>query len=325
MQSNPFIEVKVVPNFEPYVTVTWRLDPAFKDEAPFKFTLEVSETPDFSELIFSKKAGNLFFATDTNDAHQSGLGSYLYRVKLETGSGRVYYSKYLNYFARREDVHKYLLAREIVRREFVRFNYTGYEGYLIKRKNYGEIAQGSVDSISGVPIVEGGIDVGTGFIGGYYAPLRIRFSEEAYDQKLKLSAEGFGVEESEIKKIRMVGFPIIENKDIIVTIENDRYSLEDAVPTYFPGTRIVIVQLCTAKRLPINDPIYQIPIPTNIPKFIEPLQKVSTPLELKVATPVLPKRTGTVGEVQGEVVLDGGIADSVYQDNPVNGGDGNGN
>src|SRR5687768_13726599 len=99
MADNPFFSLKVLPNYSVGTFISWVLDPTFKDEAPFKFTLEATETPDFSQLIFAKEVGDSFFAVDDTNLRQAFLPSYIYRVKLETGSGHTYYSQSLNYFA----------------------------------------------------------------------------------------------------------------------------------------------------------------------------------------------------------------------------------
>jgi len=258
MANNPFRLVYVaLANYEG-TTVAWELDPIFKDEGPFVFTLEVSETPDFSAIIFSKVVGDSFFAIDDSRLQQNYLASYLYRVKLQTGSGKTYYSDGINYFAEIENRHKYLMAKEIVRREFVRFRYTGYQGYIIKRRNYGVVDKASVSGITGSAMVEDKPTYGTSFLGGYYKPLKIKYSEESGTYNLELNKNGLGTDEVETLKIRMPGFPLVSPKDLLVDHKNAKYIIDDVEYLQFPGTRIIVVQTCAVKLIPPTDPLNKI-------------------------------------------------------------------
>lgn len=262
-EFNPFSKVQLVHFYDGghYHAIQWTIDPTFKDEAPFTFIVEVSETPDFSELIYTLTAEDSFIAVDRTNNLQTNNPSWYYRVKLTTGSGKVYYSPSIYHFAKKEEAHKYWTAREIVRREFVRFNYTGHHGYILKRKNYGEIAKGYVDPISGVPIADVAVDNSTGFVGGYHKPLKIVFSEEGGANRTAYAEDGSGVNNIEQLKVRMVGFPVVYPKDILVDEVNARYEVgSDIGYVYFPGTHILIVQTFTAKLLPFNDVAYNIKI-----------------------------------------------------------------
>ena len=262
MQDNPFYSLKVLPNYSTGTVISWELDPTFKDDAPFTFTLQATETPDFSQLIFEKSVGDSFFAIDDTNLRQAFIPSYIYRVKLVTGSGKTFYSESLNYFAmEREEKHKYLMAREIVRREFVRLRYVGYDGFILKRKNYGEIAKGSVSKISGIVLTEGGSSKGTSFSGGFHKPLRIIYSYEGGTSVMALNPSGMGVDDETLVKVRMLGFPLVMEQDVIIDREDDRYVITKVDPTTFPGTGIIVVQEIEAKLLSPTDPIYDIEVP----------------------------------------------------------------
>lgn len=261
MASNPFIKIELLHLYDGghHHAIQWTLDRSFKDETPFLFTVQVSETPDFSQLTYTLPASSHCLAIDRTNVLQVNAPSWYYRVKLETGSGAVYYSQSVFHEYKKTDSYKYWQAREIARREFVRMRYTGFPGYIIKRKNYGEIAKKYVDPISGVPISDSSVDNSTGFVGGYHTPLRIRFSEEAQDSKTSLNDDGTGVSYLESLKVRMVGFPVVAPKDIIVTDINGRYVIGDDVTyKYFPGTHILLAQLFVAKLLPFNDVVYNV-------------------------------------------------------------------
>lgn len=265
INNYPFREIKLSPFYGTIDTtaIAWVLDPSFRGIAPFVFTLEASETPDFSQLVFSKNAGDSYFALDDTGVKQNFFGSFYYRVKLKTGSGKEYISQSISSFAKKEELHKYLKARDIVRKELLRFRYTGHKGWILKRKNYGEISRGTIDPVSGVPISDSLYDQSTGLVGGYHKPLKIMYSEEQVDEDTKLNSQGFGVTQDQTLQIRMIGWPLVIPHDVLVTVEGSRQLVENVKNIYFPGTRIDTLQLLTTKLLPNTDISYKVNIPNE--------------------------------------------------------------
>lgn len=243
------------------IILQWSLDPTFQGIAPLVFTMEISETPDFSQLIFSKDAGNTFFVVDDSKTRQSHAVSPIYRIKLTTGDSKVYYSENLNYFAQTEWWHQYLIAAEITRKELLRMKYTGNSGYLLKRKNYGELAEEDLDPISGLPLTDNKSNYANIISGGYHKPLAIVYSLEGNTSRTQQSPEGFGVTDIEQTSMRMVGFPIVAAKDVIVARFGNRYLINgDAEYMQYLGSNIIIVQQFTANLLQPSDPIHKIKV-----------------------------------------------------------------
>lgn len=257
----PFTDFKVVQTFKKLeLALQWKVDPGFNDIGPFKFTVEVSESPDFKELTYTIPSTNSFSAIDNLKVRQGESVDFYYRVKLETGSPKTYYSSTITHWAKGEKRSLFLKAKEIVRREFVRYRYTGQLGWLLKRKNYGEKDPANLDPITGVPLTNDGPDFGTGFTGGYYSPLRVTYSRESIEAGSQLHEQGFGTATQEAQRHRYVGFPNIEPNDILVTDTNQRYRYDRVNSIYMPGTDIIIIQSCNALLLPPTDPIYSIAI-----------------------------------------------------------------
>ena len=264
MASNyfPFATLDVVQTYRPLeVAIQWTLDSAFRDATPFNFVVEVSETPDFSTLLYTITAGDNFFAIDDKKQRQGATIDLHYRVRLSTGSGGNYVSPVVGHWANNANKHLYRLAAEITRREFVRYRFTGQKGWVLKRRNYGIQDPSQIDPITGVPLSDQTSDYGTGFPGGYYAPLKVTYSREAVENSSQFSQEGFGTTTQESQKHRYVGFPILEPYDILVSDTNQRYRYVKVNATYMPGTDILLLQSCDAVLLPLTDPIYRIPIP----------------------------------------------------------------
>lgn len=255
----PFVDFKMVQTFRKLErALQWRIDSAFTDLGPFKFTVEVSETPDFSELLYTIDGGNGFYALDDTKSRQSEAVDFYYRVRLDTANYHTYYSFPLTHWAKGEKRALFLKAKEIIRREFVRYRYTGQKGWLLKRKNYGEKDPSNLDPITGAPLTSTGNDVGTGFNGGYYTPLPVTYSREAIDTSAQLNEQGFGTTIQEAQKHRYVGFPNIEPYDVIITDNNTRYRYDKVNSIYMPGTDLILIQACNAALLPPTDPIYSI-------------------------------------------------------------------
>lgn len=260
-RNYPFTDIKIVQTYRPLeCAVQWRIDPAFSDITPFTFTVQVSEAQDFSEILYTVPAGTGFYAVDTSNLRQGNAIDLFYRVKLETGASHVFYSATVTFWAKGEKRALHLKAKEIVRKEFVRYRYTGQKGWVLKRKNYGEHNPENLDPITGAPLTDSRSDLGTGFIGGYYAPLPVTYSREGIESTSQLSPEGFGTSTQEAQKHRYVGFPIIEPYDVLVTDTNQRYRYSKVSPTFMPGTELLLLQVCEASLLPPTDPVYSIQI-----------------------------------------------------------------
>ena len=257
----PFVDIRMIQTFQKYErAVQWKLDPLFRGLAPFNFFVEVSETLDFSTLRYTLPAAAEFYAVDTTGDVQGKSVHLYYRVRLETGDDKVYYSSAVIHRSQKEKARQYFLAKEIMRREYVRFKYTGQAGWLLKRKNYGERDPADLDPITGAPLHENTGSVGTGFIGGYYKPIPMTYGRESVDSSMELSREGFGTSSQEIQKHRIVGFPMVEPYDVMVADNNERYRYTKVSPVYMPGTDIVLVQMCDCALLPPTDPVYSISI-----------------------------------------------------------------
>lgn len=238
----------------------WVLEDRFTDTAPFTFELQASETSDFSSIAYTISAGSNYYALDNTKKLQSNIPALMYRVKLTTGSDRVFYSGILHYFDLPENAYHYQKAKEIVRKENVRFKYTGQNGWILKRKNYGEASANNLDPISKVPLSDRLLDYGTGKAGGYHTPVAIKYSREGKKIQTTLSPQGFGTVNQEAMRIRMTGFPLVTPYDILVTDNGPRYLFDEVNPTLMPGTDVVVVQSCEVNLIPFTDPLYKITI-----------------------------------------------------------------
>lgn len=260
----PFVNLQVSPRLnlsKNQRVISWKLDKAFHDSLPYKFTLEISETPDFSQLIEQIVSTDTYYFIDNFENKQAFSTTRIYRIKLETNDN-TYFSTTLNFDAERATKHKYLIAQEIIRKEALRMRkYTGFNGWILKRKSYGVINMDVVDEVTGVVISNKPGTYGTGIVGDYHKPLAVWYSMEESDpeQDDRIQTPN-GVAEDFSQRVRFLGFPDIEPKDILVTGDNLRLNIDGTKTTRFPGTTIPIIQRAVVKEIPYTDDIYKIEI-----------------------------------------------------------------
>lgn len=263
-----FKQVEVIPDWNSGHFVQWQLDPFFRGARPYNFSLEISETADFSELIAVKEnLGDVFFAIDDTRAKQSWAPSYMYRVVLQTGDGKKYSSIPVLFGTSRHQQRRYAMASEIIRKEILLCRYAGTEAWLLRRKSYGVPALTetvmNVDPVSGVPIADTAHqDYGVGVDEGYFDPVPCAFYIEQSIQDKQLDQLGMGVKETYTTIARLPGYPIVEVRDVICEAQDGfRYSVQARQSKQFPGTNITLTQKLNLNLIPPTDTIYSIPIP----------------------------------------------------------------
>jgi hypothetical protein len=265
-----FKRIDIVPDWVRGHFIQWQLDPFFRGVRPFNFSLEISETPNFSELAAVKEnLGDVFFAVDDTRIKQSWALNYSYRVVLTTGDGRRYNSFPVLFGSTRNDQRKYAMAAEILRKEILLARYAGTQAWLLRRKSYStqsKVTKANIDPVSGVPIADTKQeDYGVGLDGGYFDPVPYVYTIDAGTQDKQLDPNGIGVKENYALNIRSPGYPIIEVRDIICEAQDGyRYSVQARNAKQFPGTNLTLIQKATLNLIPSTDTIYSIPIPIPV-------------------------------------------------------------
>jgi hypothetical protein len=266
-----FRKVDIVPDWVRGHFIQWQLDPFFKGVRPYNFSLEISETMNFSEIAAVKEnLGEVFFAIDDTNIKQSWAPNYCYRIVLITGDGKRYNSAPVLFGSTRHERRKYAMAAEIIRKELLLSRYAGTEGWLLRRKSYGgksAVTNKNIDPVSGVPIADTkNEDYGIGIDEGYFKPVPCTFYIESGQQDKQLDPQGIGVKERYTLNVRIPGYPIIEVRDIICEAKDGyRYSIQSRNAKQFPGSNITLTQKATLNLIPSTDTVYSIPIP--VPTF----------------------------------------------------------
>jgi hypothetical protein len=262
-----FKTINIIPDWVNGHFVQWQLDPFFVGERPYNFSLEATETTDFSVSIPIKlNLGEVFHAIDDSFIKQSWAPNYSYRVTLTTADGHTYNSFPVLFGSTRHEQRKFAMAAEIIRKEILLSRYVGTQAWILRRKSYGTQSKktlANIDPISGVPLTDTkNEDYGVGLDQGYYAPVPCVFYIEQSTQDKQLDKQGMGVKENYTSMIRMPGYPILEVRDIICeATDGYRYSIQSRSSKQFPGTNITLTQKATINLIPPSDTTYAIPIP----------------------------------------------------------------
>jgi hypothetical protein len=263
-----FKKIDIIPDWVNGHFIQWQLDPFFRGVRPYNFSLEISETPDFSSLAAVKEnLGEVFFAVDDTRLKQSWAPNYNYRIVLYTGDGKKYRSEPVLFGSTRHEQRRFAMAAEIIRKEILLNRFSGTEAWLLRRKTYGTKnakTLKNLDPVSGVPLTDTrNEDYGVGVDDGYFSPVPCVFYIEQSTQDKQLDDHGVGVKETYSQVVRIPGYPIVEVLDIICeATDGYRYSVQSRQSKNFPGTNIVVTQKANLNLIPISDTVYSIPIPT---------------------------------------------------------------
>lgn len=264
--SQVFSKILMVPDFSRGHHIYWAIDPFFKGVLPYNFTLQISQTVDFSEIAKEIFVGDHFFGVDNTGYKQNWTANYYYRVMLETGDGQRFFSTSINFDYAQPSQRKFAMAAELIRKEFLLCRYAGRTAWILKRKSYGQVAEVTIDPISGVPIAdEKCVDYGVGLTDGYFKPVPAAFVIDRASTDKQMDPSGLGVKSLEDLSVRMPGYPLLDERDIVcANLEGRRYNVLSKEQTYFPGTGVIIYQTAVLRLIPSTDTVYNIKIPDDL-------------------------------------------------------------
>lgn len=259
MPNYPFQQVAVDLDFHRGHVVHWKFADSFRPAPPTTITLEICEDPDFLGPIETVVATS-FYAVDSTRSKQDWVVPRYYRLKVVDGNGKQLVSDTFDFNLAQLPRHKYLLISEMLRKEWLRMQYVGQQGYLLKRRYNGVNATQDVDPVTGVPISNNALSSGVGLEHGYYPPVSLIFSSESHEQQTKLDETGLGVNFNEHLDIRVANFPSINVQDVLVANTGKRWFVFDVQEKLFPGTSAVLIQSVKCRIIPNTDPVYNIAV-----------------------------------------------------------------
>ena len=215
-----FDRVIITPHMRGGSTVSWWLDSRrFQVEGPYTFFLEWAEHPDAD---FVQVAGPTTDSVlvDSEQRRFSKLSHSVYRVRISTPSGDYYSASHL--LMGNLNRHDYLLAREIVRREYLQLlRFTGTNGIYLARKQWGELCSECSDYQTDMATNSHCTTCyGTGFVGGYHDPSVLYLGEDRTAVRAQRK-DNIGVVNDQTQIVRAVACPFLTAKDVWVNLDTD--------------------------------------------------------------------------------------------------------
>lgn len=260
----PFRRLKVTHDVRFTTLVTWELEAAFADPAPYRYQLQVSRTggatADDWEDVGPVAEDAAFLADDTQRLFGKNFTLH-YRIILETPRG-TYTSPPAS---TQTDVpfRDWRLSREIYRKERRRLKqYVGVEGALLKLRRYGAPCPTCVNSLTGAtqrsrcPTC-----YGTGYRYGYFAPLFDVWLDRnpiAGWEHVDLQAEG-SVNQV-VVALRLLGTPQVASRDILVERRSGRRWNIEKVEAQAELRGLPVVTQVELRLLPLKDVLYGFPV-----------------------------------------------------------------
>lgn len=216
--ANAFRRIRVEPNVSPVLGlgsyIEWWMDPAFDAPGPWTFYVERSEAlSGVYELVATTE--NQPFAYDTTiTPDKTGLINWWYRIRVKTGEGVYYLSDPVS-AGDTWNKRDWLLGSRIIRKELLLLRKrSGLEGVLLKRRTIGDQCTSCVDPATGESQdAHCRICFGTGFVGGYYAPIDYLVAFAPTQVTIKQD-EFQGTTVTEVNPARAVASPIPSPNDI---------------------------------------------------------------------------------------------------------------
>jgi len=263
-----FGEPVVLPAREGGTLVQWELDSRVRDDGKYRFTLQTGnagvDDPHAWKNVVTKS--EVCFLVDPIRRLPGTFPFTHYRIRLETGE-RVYHSRPLHTMGklRYEDWRVYV---SVIRAEHVLLSRkSGIEGFLYKRKIAGCPCQRCRDHNTG-EVRDAGCKscYGTGWIGGYYAPVPCSwFDVHPADASIRLDVQTQGPVTNTRFEARAIASPLLISGDLWQSRQNsERYRIMQRHPVVEQQGIPVAYQLAM-ERLPFSDIAYSLPNHADFP------------------------------------------------------------
>lgn len=243
--------------------IEWELKPTFADPAPYTFQLQVGRTgSNLSDdwVDVGSPVVDVFYAVDSDQRIWSNNIWTHYRVKLTTALD-TYYSKPEPAWGvlSRLDWRR---GREIRRKEELRFRKTpaGTEGYLLKRKIYGERCE-CIDPMTYECRNPQHADCfGTGIVGGYFTAIPCSYVEFMLRSQRTHRDMTRGTVNDVNVPARMLYWPQINSYDVWVNKSTDERWKIHEVSSIVEIRGIPIAVNVGLRLVPFGDVVYDVPL-----------------------------------------------------------------
>jgi hypothetical protein len=261
------VEVYITP--ENGKIVQWWMDPRFEFDSPLVgFYIDYAFTKgEWTRLNADQIITNMCLFLD-EDPYRCGMDNDVwYRVVAVDSTGKEYTSVPAH-TAGEMPKHDWLMARDILRKEYLRLKKTaaGTFGYLLKLRRHGEKCTECFDWDLQEPIAGSNCMAcyGTGYLMGYYNAIGFYMDLSGVKKSGDVN-EPFGYEDTRIRNARAVAYPWLGTYDIWVHgSANRRFVLRSVVSATEMRSIPLIYFPVEMRLLPVSDIAYQVPMDQGI-------------------------------------------------------------
>ena len=260
----PFRRVSVDHMVRGTTRVWWQLDRLFNQPGPYVFQLQLGKTglrdaADWVNIGPPVVNGYAAYDPDWREAGYELLDHY--RVVLTTPTA-VYVSQAANSYGDLPE-RDWTIAREIIRKEQLRFKYVAVPGYLLKPFRFGKPCRRCRDELT-QEVLDSDCPVcnGTGFEVGYHPPLALQcwdISPQTIQEDVDAQVRG-ATRESPYISARVIGFPAINTNDIWVNGSSDERWLVDAIQVAAAIRGVPLVYQIKMGLIPFSNTAYAIEV-----------------------------------------------------------------
>jgi len=260
----PFRRVSVDHMVRGTTRVWWQLERTFNDPGPYVFQLQLGKTglrdsADWVNIGPPVVNGYNAYDSDWREAGYDLLDHY--RVVLTTPTS-VYVSQAANCYGDLPE-KDWVIAREIIRKEQLRFKYVAVPGYLLKPFRFGKPCTRCRDQLT-QEVLDSDCPVcnGTGFEVGYHPPLALQcwdLSTQTIQEGVDAQLKGITRENPYITA-RVIGFPAINKNDIWVNGSSDERWLVETIQIAAAIRNVPLVYQIKMGLLPFSNTAYAIEV-----------------------------------------------------------------
>jgi hypothetical protein len=260
----PFRRVSVDHMVRGTTRVWWQLERTFNEPGPYVFQLQLGKTGLRDAVDWVNIGPPVVNGYTASDPEWREAGYDLldhYRVVLTTPTS-VYVSQAANCYG---DIPEkdWLIAREIIRKEQLRFKYVAVPGYLLKPFRFGKMCRRCRDQLT-QEVLDSDCPVcnGTGFEVGYHPPLSLQcwdLSTQTIQEDVDAQFKGMTRNNPYITA-RLVGFPAINKSDIWVNGSSDERWLVETIQIAAAIRNVPIVYQVKMGLLPFSNTAYAIEV-----------------------------------------------------------------
>lgn len=243
----PFARITV--EFSPIggTFVFWELDTRFNDPLPYRYQLQYSQTPVDADATWEDVGTEMVDSFMAVDDEQRVFGMTLegaYRVKLTTPNGN-YASGPVVPELGASSWSAWRLGQDMVRAEMVRNDlyFDNKNNFLLKAKRFGPPCR-CHNVLSSAPTSSRcQYCYGTGFEGGYFAPVAISMVIEHSEASEGVhGAAPANTAKNEVAIGRFTGLPFPSDRDVVVEYGTGRrWKVHEAVGRSEIGTHVVSI------------------------------------------------------------------------------------